>query len=43
MPASIAKEYKQVSVGILTAQHLPEMDIALLSSTVTDAFVKTEW
>ena len=43
MPASIAKTYKQIKIGILTAKGIPDMDMALISDITTNAYISTEW
>lgn len=43
MPASLAKAYKQINICLLEAQGIPDMDLAVLSTTTTNCFVSAEW
>lgn len=43
MPASLSKAYKQINIGLLTAQCIPDMDLALLSKITTNCYITAKW
>ena len=43
MPASVKAVFKQVRIGIVTTEGLPEMDTALFSGVTLNAYVTTQW
>lgn len=43
MPASITKAFKQINIGILSAEALPEMDRSLLTDHDLNVYVSLKW
>lgn len=43
MPPSVKKIYKQIKIGIIKAEGVPDMDNSILSDYGLNAYVSTEW